>query len=118
MEMERPFDYMKEGYVAKELLRVPALALLLNVSYTAQLVYALLYTKVVTERHVDGEGHCYVEMTVAQMAKHLIELEPPIRSALRELEEMEVVEIVRQGPGKANRIYPLTVRKVNKEAVV
>ena len=88
MEMERPFDYMKEGYVAKELLRVPALALLLNVSYTAQLVYALLYTKVVTERHVDGEGHCYVEMTVAQMAKHLIELEPPIRRALRELEEM------------------------------
>ena len=59
-----------------------------------------------------------MEMTVAQMAKHLIELEPPIRRALCELEEMEVVEIVRQGPGKANRIYPLTVCKVNKEAAV
>ena len=118
MEMERPFDYMKEGYVARELLRVPALALLLNVSYTAQLVYALLYTKVVTERQVDEKGRCYVEMPISQMAKHLIELEPPIRRALRELEEMEVVEIVRQGPGKVNRIYPLTVRKVNKEAVV
>lgn len=116
--MERPFDYMKEGYVAKELLRVPALALLLDVSYTAQRVYALLYTKVVTERQVDENGHCYVEMTIAQMAKHLMELESPIRRALRELEEIEVVEIVRQGPGKVNRIYPLTSRKVNKEVAV
>lgn len=77
-------------------------------SINAKLLYGLLLNRTTLSQKsgwVSEDGDVYVIYTIKQMANDLDRSERTVKTALRELENAELITRVRQGWNQANRIF-------------
>ena len=77
-------------------------------SINAKLLYGLLINRTMLSQKsgwVSEDGNVYVIYTIKQMANDLDRSERTVKTALRELENAELITRIRQGWNQANRIF-------------
>lgn len=107
MEVNSISDYLKHNMPLPQYLPYARFLLDTNLSHTAKLLYTLLLDRATLSQKnncIDTQGHIYVLYPLSKLSKDLRYSLSSITRAFAELENAQLVECVRRGFSKPNRI--------------
>lgn len=100
---------MKKNTRITQYMAYPKFLLQMELSDSAKLVYVLLLDRIQLSMKnpgwVDEYGNVFVLYTIESLAQELRKCPMTVKTALRDLEEAGLIQRIRQGLGRPNRIY-------------
>ena len=104
--------YFQKDTKLPQYIPFPRFLLPLDIGLTAKVLYSLILSRTTLsareencDKWSDDMGHVYVFYTQEHMAEDLNRALSTVKTALQELEQYRLIERVRQGLGRPNRIY-------------